>query len=365
MINLMKLSTFGLLMQNCPQRLNHFLCAALLIQTWTLWGCPDASPPPEPECAYTNDGVCDEPTNCAYGTDEIDCVQACTEDANRFLIAGACAHRSAPRDPLPTPGPGSGGTSHLTGHLDGFVNTPSGCQETDRIARHYRLFVPSTYDPDRPTPLVFMLPGHRVDHYSLANYTQLQRTADLNGFIVAYLEQEWRRYISPYCSQQPYKWAWWTDWEWDSETRTNPDLLFFESLHEELSYQYNIDQSRVFAVGHSRGGAMALIAAFELPHIFAGACSESGFSEFNYHLRMEDYEGSKMPLVFIHGASDTDVPVSASDYLVNLLEDKGWDNEHLLYYRLDNVAHRWQPQLNQHCFDFLNMRPLETSGESQ
>jgi predicted esterase len=339
--------------------------AALFLIAGILCACPTEEPPALGDpCSYKDDGVCDEPVNCPYGTDDADCDSACTNETADFLTAGACAYREPPVDPRLEPGAGTTGTYNLSGHHDGVVMGPSGCEENKRIRRHYRLFVPANYNPARPAPMVFMLPGHRVDIYSLADYTQLQRTADLNGFILVYLEQEWRWYIAPYCSQQPYKWAWWTDWDWSASPDTNPDLVFFETLHEELSYQYNVDQSRVFAVGHSRGGAMSLIAAFELPHIFAGACSESGFSEFDYHLRIDAYEGRRIPLVFIHGAADPDVTVGASDFIVNLLEDKGWTDDDLLYYRLDNVAHRWQPQLNQHCFDFLNARPMSEGGGS-
>jgi hypothetical protein len=47
------------------------------------------------------------------------------------------------------------------------------------------------------------------------------------------------------------------------------------------------------------------------------------------------------------------------DALVDRLRELGWEDEtDLLYYRIDNVTHRWQPWLNQTWWDFLNERPL-------
>jgi predicted peptidase len=141
-------------------------------------------------------------------------------------------------------------------------------------------------------------------------------------------------------------------------------LIFLKKLIEKIGQEYNIDKTRIIASGHSRGASMAIIAAFELPDLIAGACPQSGFTEFQYHKRIQAWNGRKIPFVFIHGVLDTDIAITrtgtveASDSLVKILRDKGWTDNELYYYRLENVAHRWQPQLNQQWWDFLLARPL-------
>jgi poly(3-hydroxybutyrate) depolymerase len=319
-------------------------------------------------CVHANDGTCDEPVNCPYGADEADCVAECAAGTRLPFIAGACAFRKPPTQPPPV-GSGTGGTLHWTGHRDGTIEVASGEEPATTVDRHYRVYVPRIYNPARPIPLVVMLPGHRVSHYSLAGYTQLTRSAELNGFIVVYAEQEWR--------WKSFRWAWWTDWNWQAQSNENPDVIFLRKLVEKLGGDYNVDPRRVFAVGHSRGGAMAIIAALELSDIFAGICSQSGFTEFGYHNRIEKWTGRKVPMVFVHGTLDDDVcidctsggkcgvqpgkgcgGVEASDSLTQQLKTLGWGDNDLIYYRLGNVAHRWQSQLNQQVWRFLSARPM-------
>jgi hypothetical protein len=127
---------------------------------------------------------------------------------------------------------------------------------------------------------------------------------------------------------------------------------------------------------------MAFIAAMEMSDLIAGACVESGFTEFGYNDTLTDYTRRRAPLFFIHGIDDTDVCIDctsggtcgavpgrscstseASDAIVERLIELGWSmGEDLIYRRLDNVAHRWQPQLNQEWWDFLFAHPLPSEG---
>ena len=314
-------------------------------------------------CEYALNGTCDEPANCALGTDTTDCDEACAAGVDTHLFEAACFERagSVSGEPRYADAVGSGGTSTQVGVVDGMLMIPSGCNSSTPVPRHYRLYVPSNYDPTQPAPLVVMMPGHRVSIYELENYTHLPRTAEQQGAIVVYAEQEWRDlwgHCAGLASQYEFKWAWWTDWDWVNAPNSNPDLMFLEQLVETISDLYNVDLRRVFAVGHSRGGAMSVIAALELPHIFAGAAPQAGFTEFGYDARMNAYTGRVVPMYILHGAADPDVSVGASDYIVTILEGLGWGEDDLFYHRINGVKHRWQPQYNEHWFEYLAARPL-------
>ena len=103
---------------------------------------------------------------------------------------------------------------------------------------------------------------------------------------------------------------------------------------------------------------MAYIAAFELSDTFAALCSQSGFTEFGYDAHVANWSGRHTPMMLVHGTVDTDVPVGRSDAIYNQMQGLGWSSENLVYKRLENVAHRWQPWLNQEMWDFLSAHKL-------
>jgi len=308
---------------------------------------------------HANDGECDEPVNCALGTDVTDCRAACAAGTTPFLLAAACANLNPTKPPPIDDSIGSHGTSGLTGHLAGALEIPSGANAKVMAHRPYRVYVPASYDPSRPWPVVINMPGHRVDIDAQAGVVaELFRTADANRFIVAFAEQEWRA---------DERFAWWTDWSWTSRPKDNPDLLYLRKLIATLEGQYNVDRTRIYVTGHSRGAAMSIIAALEMPELIAGAVPQSGFTEFGYDARVRAYGGRRTPMVFVHGVNDPDVEIDckkstcsieASDSLVGILKERGWTDEELVYHRLAPLGHQWQPQLNQQWWDFLSARPL-------
>ena len=324
----------------------------------------------EAGCAWPADGVCDEPHACQLGSDEEDCAAACAQDETQLGLRGVCAWRTNWVPDVRLQGPNSGGSGGAYGHLTGFILTPSGADRSRQVARHYRAFVPRSYVEGQAMPLVLMLPGHRVAVDPLADYTQLIATADAEGFIVVFAEQEVRR--------GDQRWAWWTDWRWSSNSDDHPDILFLERLVNHFQSQYSVDTSRIYVTGHSRGASMALIAALERPELFAGAVVQSGFTEFGYHerIRARASDAALPSIVMIHGDLDPDVcidcrpgarcgitgrecgSVMGTDGLVELLSDAGWTEDRLRYYRLSNVTHRWQPQLNASWWTWLKRRPL-------
>ena len=200
--------------------------------------------------------------------------------------------------------------------------------------------------------MLFNLGGFQVDLYFLGEYTELNRSADLNDFIVVYGQPEWRDFGSYWVfAWYVYNAAWQGNWA------ANPDLAYLQAVYEEVASLYNTDRSRTYVSGHSRGGAMSLIASFELPDLFAGASSQAGFIGVNdYSDRMTSRSEKAHPGIhLVHGTKDPDVNVSNSDEVEELLTGLGWvEGADLRYDRLKKVTHEWQPQLNQELWDFLS-----------
>jgi predicted peptidase len=309
-------------------------------------------------CPTALDGTCDELAHCGLGTDFTDCAAACEQaKSDDSLVTAACAHLDAlahqdmgHADPV-----SSGGSGGEVGNWDATVAV-RGASKSVTVTRHFRVYVPESYNPDQPIPVLFNLGGFSVDMYYLAEYTELNRTADLNNFIVVYGHPEWRDFGSYWV------YAWYVyDQAFEGNWKTNPDIKYLEAVYDEVTSKYNVDRRRVYVSGHSRGAAMSVIATFEKPELFAGFNPQAGFIGVNdYDQRMSQKAPEHKAAAFIiHGIQDPDVGVENSDDMEEKLLSLGWSEEETYHYlRLDNVTHEWQPQYNQQMWDFLVQRPL-------
>jgi predicted esterase len=303
-------------------------------------------------CVTAGDGSCDELISCPLGTDSYDCDLACAGDDWPADNDGACAHDAASTAERRSAGAGTRGMGGPTGTWDGVV-TVRGVRDTDQVDRHFRVFVPDRYDPRRPTPVLFALGGFTVDMYWMAEFTELDRAADRDDFIVVYGHPEYRDFGSAWVfAWYVYNTAFLGDWP------DNPDIAYLEAVLDEVGDLYNVDTSRVYVSGHSRGAGLSIIAAFERPDLFAGFCAQAGFAEVNdYDSRMAEIGAdADIAGVLIHGDADPDVPVTSSDHIADVMEGLGW-SEDLLYERLPGATHEWQSQLNPAMWAFLADRP--------
>jgi poly(3-hydroxybutyrate) depolymerase len=311
-------------------------------------------------CNSANDGICDELSTCALGTDSTDCDSICSEKPWPRNIAGICAHdyNGLPPKSLRENPQGTLGTGGKTGTIDDVVRV-RGAQADVLVDRHFRIYVPRRYNPERATPVLFALGGFSVDMYWLAEFTELSRLADREEIIIVYGHPEWRNFGTyDVFSWYSYKEAYEGDWI------DNPDIAYMEAISFQLSEQYNIDPSRIFVSGHSRGGALSMIAAFERPDLFAGFCAQAGFVRANdYDLRIAELAPYIRPAAYlVHGDADPDVSVGESDAVSSLLQEAQWEyNEEWFYQRIPKAKHEWQTQYNQDMWDFLYEHPI---GES-
>ncbi len=316
-------------------------------------GSSDPSTSINDTCETAQNLVCEELDGCPLGTDGSDCLFHCQDPSNQW--DGACTHRAAARDSETVePERGSGGSGGAVGTWDGRV-TVRGATSGSEVERHYRVYVPRRYNPDRPTPVLFALGGFTVDMYWLAEFTELDRAADRDDFIVVYAHPEYRNFSGTwlyawYVYENAYQGGW----------SDNPDIAYLEAVLTEVGGLYNVDRTRVFVSGHSRGGGLSVIAGFERPDLFAGFCAQAGFANVNsYAERMAERADVARPAaVLVHGDADPDVDVSASDEMASDLENLGFGDD-LWYARLPGATHEWQSQLNPAVIEFLTERPLE------
>lgn len=371
-----------------------FVCLSVAALMWTTAGCGTDAPPEKdqdagaadvadvassvdtapavPECPFAQDGTCDEPASCVFGSDEVDCAAACAQTPPPAEVWGACQFRARGWPDLQAVDPdlakrGSGGSGGRYGWTYGTIEArnPLGAGQ---VTRYYLVWVPDSYDPARPAPIVYYLGGFGVSMYGVSAWSDLNRTAERNGFIAVYAEQHMRDMGAPInrwmMGWHVYLQAFAGDWA------DNPDVDFLVKLTDRLKTHFNVDRTRVYVTGHSRGGGMSVIAPFIRPDVFAGLCGQAAFSEVNqFNKIIAAWTGRRFPAVLVHGTLDDNVKPIEFHETVKAFKQGGWktleeagaQGETLRPYFVPGVGHTWQPNLNQEWIDFLFAHPIPLS----
>lgn len=319
----------------------------------TLMACSDGAEPepsadagPLPACPTERDGTCDEPSTCNFGTDAEDCMMACAQSpepadlwgACRFLEAGRPDHAAVPEDLTAR---GSGGSGGPRGEWLGRVWSADERGNRESVRRGFIVYVPESYREARPAPLL-LYGGGFGDAIHQGGYHDMRRLGELHGAIVIDVEQRYRDW-----GFRGYRHGWYTylqafagDWS------HNPDRDYLIKVIEAVEGLYNVDRTRIWVTGTSRGGAISIIWAFLAPEYVAGFVSQAGFltEDVNsFTSFIETYAaagGRKMPAVFVAGAQDDNVPPSETREGVALLESLGWrDADMLRDWQLDGVGY--------------------------
>lgn len=157
--------------------------------------------------------------------------------------------------------------------------------------REYLLYVPKTYDPAKPVPLVINIHGFSQWPANQANVSQWNQLADEEGFIVVYpsglgIPKRWRVARTA-----------------EDPTGVDIELQYFRDLIDKLSAEYAIDPKRIYANGLSNGGGMSLRLACSLSDRIAAIGGVAGA----YLVNLDECPGG-VPAIFFHGQADKIVP---------------------------------------------------------
>jgi polyhydroxybutyrate depolymerase len=181
--------------------------------------------------------------------------------------------------------PGSGYARH------GASADNQGTITVDGTARTYLLHVPHSSKKGKPAPLVLVFHGGGGHARNMPRFTQFDRLADQEGFIVAYpegLNKHWNdgRGLSP-----------------------ADDVGFIRALIAELERSQNIDPKRVYATGISNGGFFSQRLACDLADKIAAVASVAAtmpeplvpVCKPSRPVSVMFIQGTKDPLVSING----------------------------------------------------------------
>ncbi len=214
---------------------------------------------------------------------------------------------------------------------DGWI---SGTAQAAGGSRHYKLWVPSSLEKGRASPLVLMLHGCTQDAKDMAEISGMNDLAEANQFYVLYPEQSRLANLMK---------CWnWFDPKHQARASGEPSIL--AAIVDQVRSSYNVDPDRVYVVGVSAGGAMASILGATYPELFAAIAVFAG-AEFKAatsvttgfaamanggpdpvqqgQLAFEAMSGGlalkkkrRMPVIVFHGAGDTRVhPINADQVI--------------------------------------------------
>jgi polyhydroxybutyrate depolymerase len=159
--------------------------------------------------------------------------------------------------------------------------------------RSYLLYVPESYDPSTPTPLVISIHGFAQWPAHQMYTTRWDKLADQYGFIV----------VHPSGTGLPKRWR--TSPQAGNETDPLVDVLFISDLIDKLESEYTIDPQRIYVNGLSNGGGMSVLLSCELSERIAAIGTVAGAYTFPWD---ECNATRPVPAVVFHGTADPIVP---------------------------------------------------------
>lgn len=245
---------------------------------------------------------------------------------------------------------------------------------TTRIAgaeRLYRVYVPTTYEPNTPTPLMIFYHGLTANVDEIEFWTELSQKAEAEGFILVY----------PQALGGAFS-IWLTT---PDIFGLNFDLDLTRFILDDMRDRYNIDDARIYAAGYSQGAGMAHRVACDLSEDFAAIGVFGGIFTFDTPCNPE----RAVPVLMVHSINDPTVPYDGQRFLYPNVRDwafdwaernnctqlsaerdaifeiETWavcDNEAaVLVYTYDDPAHSWpggQPLPNEEPYTRFSMNDL-------
>lgn len=176
--------------------------------------------------------------------------------------------------------------------------------EVDGVDREFRLSVPSS-NPGTTLPVVIAFHGGTDSQEDFAQQEQFDQLGEQEKFIMAYAIAEQDRTAAE------------GEWFLNTAATSLEDNNFAESIVDELSKSYCINQDKLYAIGYSLGAMFTYEIACQLNHRFAATASFAG----TMPVSPESCDlASGIAIMHIHGKLD---------YIIYYHQDWDWkDGEH-------------------------------------
>ncbi len=191
----------------------------------------------------------------------------------------------------------------------------------------YPLFVPSTYEPGTPTPLVVDLHGLNITPLMQILFDGTTDLAERHGFIVVApmgysVAGGWGRRAGNPVETARMKPG--TEVRYGSGELSEIDAM---TVLELIRDAFTIDDDRIYLTGHSMGGGGTYHLGGTYNDIWAGLAPLAGAGGIRDAETAERFRG--LPMLIMHGELDSIVPASGSRRSVMWLQSVGAPHLHI------------------------------------
>jgi len=157
------------------------------------------------------------------------------------------------------------------------------------------VYFPTDYVESKSYPLLVLLHGYGFDGEVADSTWGFKEILDQYDFI----------YTTPNGTVDPTNSPFWnaTAACCNFYGSTIDDLSFLIELIESIKSNYNVDANRVYLVGDSNGGFMALELAYRFPHLITAVVSSAGASDFKIRAPLK----SGVHALQVQGTNDTSI----------------------------------------------------------
>lgn len=161
--------------------------------------------------------------------------------------------------------------------INGFVN-----------GRSYMANIPSGYDSTRQYPVVIGMGGWRHSNDDFRGYSGLEAEVGQEAII-----------LYPQAAKSDGHFAW--GGAPYSHTTVHSDASFIRAALNDLASRYTVNRDKVFAVGLSNGGGMAIALACHAPDLVAGVAGVAGAY---YNPTTNNCSQTPVPALIMHAPND-------------------------------------------------------------
>lgn len=180
-------------------------------------------------------------------------------------------------------------TIFVTVNFSGAQNFVNKTLKIDAIERSYSVQIPSSYNGKDKMPLLFVLHGGGGNGKNMINFTSFSKLCEKEGFITVYPDGHNKQ---------------WNDAR-DFLSSKVDDVKFFKMILDQISNEYRVDRSRVYAVGISNGAMMCYTLGCRISECFAAIAAIAG----NLPEKLKNEKpNSPISVMIINGTEDPLVP---------------------------------------------------------
>ena len=171
------------------------------------------------------------------------------------------------------------------------TNRDNGSFVSSEEKREYLLYVPSSYDSARPTPLVISMHGAGLWGAAQKETSLWNDLADKERFIVVYPSGVGGKGVRV--------------WRAEPGPGLAKDVRFISALIDTLKASYNIDSTRIYANGLSNGGGMSFVLSCTLSDRIAAVGMVAAAQTMPWSWCNDK---RAVPMIAFHGTADPEIP---------------------------------------------------------